>query len=195
MSKPSQEYLSRVEKWILGGLSIQHMNMSLVQKFRARIAYEAYQFWLGDKQIRPTEMMRRIAAREYAIYLEKAARGDKEAQLYIDALNIKHDIPRTPSEISNDVFVFNWIIGRLNVDTTHIERAKVEDASDWLIKEGMSRHDARAVKSGADLKMQLHDKFNEKENAVKKMARGKFLTRVVKLTMKISTFLMKIFSY
>jgi len=169
MSKPSQEYLSRVEKWILGGLTIQHMNMTFVQKFRARLAYEAYQVWLTDKQIKPSDLMRRIAAREYSMLLKKADEGNEEARQYVDALHIVPGVARTISEISNDVYVLNWLVSRFDTPVQNIEKAKVVDASDWLIREGMKMGNAKAVKSGADIKMQINNNFNEDDDVADKM--------------------------
>lgn len=169
MSKPSQEYLTKIEKWIIGGHELKRMNMSLVQKFRARVCYEAYQVWLQDKQIQPGALMRRIAQRDYAELLQRAHTGDEEARLFVEALGIKPDVPRTVSEISNDVYVLNWLIDRFATKTSAIERAKVEDASDWLIREGKKMGDAKAVKSGADLKMQLNNNFNESDDAASQM--------------------------
>ena len=158
MSKPSEKYFDKVERWLLGGITIEKMIMSPDQRFRALLAYEAYKIWLQDKQIRATDIMRRIAAREYPLLLK-----------YVEAMNIRPGVPRTPTEISNDVALFNHIIGRFDVPTENIEKAKVQDASDWLIREGMKMGDPRSVKSGADLKMQLNNNFQEKENAAEQM--------------------------
>lgn len=137
MSLPSKEYLSRIEKWLLGGLTLERMNMTLVQKFRARLAYEAYQVWMQNKQIRPADLMRRLAARDYDELLRQAAQGNEDAQLYVGALRIRKDEPRTVSEISNDVYVFNWLVGRFSTSESHINRAKYQDAADWLLRTGM----------------------------------------------------------
>lgn len=174
MSRPSSKYLEKVERWMLGGLTIDRMNMTLEQKFRARMAYEAYQVWQQDKQIRPADVMRRLAAREYSILLETSENAIDDnkrevAKSYVEALRIKPGTPRTITEISNDVAVFNWIVGRFDTPVDNIERAKVVDASDWLVREGMKRGDARSVKSGADLKMRLHNDFKEEENVSEQM--------------------------
>lgn len=169
MSKPSEKYFDKVERWLLGGLKIEKIIMSPDQRFRAMLAYEAYQLWIQDKQIRPADIMRRLAAREYPMLLRKAEEGDQRAQEYVDAMKIRPGVPRTPTEISNDVALLNHIIAKFDVPTEAIERAKVQDASDWLIREGMKMGDARSVKSGADLKMQLNNNFQEKENAAEQM--------------------------
>lgn len=169
MSKPSQEYLTKIEKWILGGHELKRMNMTLVQKFRARLTYEAYQLWLQDKQIQPTDLMRRLAQREYAVLLQRAKEGDEEAQYYVGALKVVEGTPRSISEISNDVYVFNWLVKRFENNTDAIEKAKVVDASDWLIREGKKMGDAKAVASGANLKMSLHNNFQEADDAASAM--------------------------
>ncbi len=169
MSKPSEKFLDKVERWLLGGLTIDKIIMSPDQRFRAMLAYETYQIWLQDKQIRPSEVMRRIAAREYPMLLKKAEDGDVKAQEYVAAMNIRPGVSRTPTEISNDVALLNHIIARFDTPTEAIERAKVQDASDWLIREGMKMGDARSVKSGADLKMQLNNSFQEKEDVAGSM--------------------------
>ena len=169
MSKPSEKYFDKVERWLLGGISIEKMVMSPDQRFRAMLAYEVYQRWLQDKQLRASDVLRNIAAREYPILLRRAAEGDAKAQEYVDAMNVRPGIPRTPTEISNDLALFNHIIGRFEVPMDNIERAKVQDASDWLIREGMKMGDPRSVKSGADLKMDLYNGFKEKDDAEEQM--------------------------
>lgn len=169
MSKPSEKYFDKVERWLLGGITIEKMVLSPDQRFRALLAYEAYQIWIQDKQIRPSDVMRRIAAREYPVLLQRASEGDTKAMEYVVAMNVRPGVPRTPTEISNDVALFNHIIGRFDTPIDNIEKAKVQDASDWLIREGMKMGDPRSVKSGADLKMQLNNNFQEKEDVAGQM--------------------------
>ncbi len=165
MSKPSSNYLDKVERWILAGVPIENMAMKPEQRFRAILAYEAYQIWLQDKQIRPSDVMRRLANREYPLILKKAEEGNAMAIEYVKAMNIRHGVPRTITEIANDVAVLNHLVARFNVPVDDIEKAKVQDASDWLIREGMKTGDAKAVKSGSDIKMQLYDSFRAKDSA------------------------------
>ena len=76
---------------------------------------------------------------------------------------------RARSEISNDVAALNWFIGRFDVDTTNIEKAKVLDASDWLISEGQKMGNITAVAAGANLKMKMNNDFKEDKNEADKM--------------------------
>lgn len=173
MSQPSKEYLSRIEQWLLGGLTLSRMNMTTVQMFRARITYEAYQIWMQDKQIRPADLMRRLAARDYEELLRLAAKGDEEAKRYVSALHIEKNVPRTASEISNDVYVFNWLVGRFSTSESNINRAKYQDAGDWLIRTGMQmggRDGINAVNKGADMLRVLEHDFKEQENIAEDMA-------------------------
>lgn len=165
MSRPSANFLDKVERWVMAGVPIEKMAMKPEQRFRAKLAYEAYQIWLQDKQIKPTDIMRRLANREYPIILKKAADGDELAQSYVDAMNIRPGVSRTFTEIANDVAVLNHLVSRFNVPTDDIEKAKVQDASDWLIRTGMDKGDSRSVKSGIDTKMMLYDNFRQKETA------------------------------
>lgn len=172
MSKPSVNFLEKVDRWILAGIAIDKMAMSPDQRFRALLAYEAYQIWLQDRQIRPIDVMRRLANREYPMILKKAKEGNQTAQEYVAAMNIREGVPRTITELANDVAVLNHLVSRFNVSTDDIERAKVQDASDWLIREGMKARKFSAVKSGSDIKMQLHDNFRAKENASDQISVG-----------------------
>lgn len=172
MGKVSTDFLDRLQRWLLSGIDLNCMAMSPDQRYRAMAVYEAYHVWLSNKQMTPSEVFRRIAARDYPVILEKAKDGNETAQNLVRALRMKPGVPRTPTEISNDIATLNWIIGKFDVDISHIERAKVMDASDWLIREGKKMGDARAVKSGADLKMQVNNNFRQDENPLEQMPSG-----------------------
>ncbi len=170
MSQPSQNYLRRIEQWLIGGLSLERMNMTVVQRYRAKLVYEAYQIWMQDHFINPTELIRKIAAREYRISLQRAAMGDEQAKEDVEALGIKPNVMRSVSEISNDVYVLNWMVSRFNTSTRDIDKAKVLASADWLMKEGMKSRNDRAVTNGAKLLMEINQSFNEKENPADQMS-------------------------
>lgn len=169
MSQVSQAFYDKIERWMLGGLDINRMSMSDDQKYRAMVVYEAYHEWLTNKQIVPTRVMRNISARNYPVLLQKARGGDERAITMVKAMNIREGVQRTPTEISNDVAALNWFIGRFDVDTTNIEKAKVLDASDWLISEGQKMGNITAVAAGANLKMKMNNDFKEDKNEADKM--------------------------
>lgn len=169
MSKVSERYTAIVEKWLLGGLSLERMNLTPEQRLRTRLCYEAYQVWIQNKQIRPAELLRNIANREYPILIAKAENGDAEAMEIVRRCNIVRGKSRTITEISNDVAVLDWLVGRFDTPTEAIEKAKVTDASDWLIAEGKKMGLPNAVAKGADMKLRIHDNFQDKTDAKDQM--------------------------
>jgi hypothetical protein len=167
--KVSENYLAVVDKFIFHGFNIRNMGMSEDQKLRTMIAYEAYQVWLSDKQIRPMDLCRRIAARIYGDMLAKAEHDEHYRDLCMK-LKIQPGVPRNYAMLSNDVQTLNHIIGRFSNPSANIEREKVLDASDWLIEVGMKSGNDRAVKSGADLKMKLYKDFDEQQQGYENIA-------------------------
>lgn len=164
-----EKYLSTVEKFIFSGCSLRHMNMTEEQKLRTMIVYEAYQIWITDKQIRPMDICRRISARIYSDMLSRAGKDPVYRDL-CEKLGIRPGVPRDYGRLSNDVQTLDHIIGRFNAPTANIEKAKVIDASDWLIEEGMKSGNDRAVKNGADLKMKLNKDFDEQQQGFENLA-------------------------
>lgn len=169
MSNPSSKYLMKVESFFVGGVALSQMNFTTEQTYRTKLVYEAYQVWLENKQINPSKVLSRLAARDYPLLLERAAHGDAAAQKFVDAMNVRPGVERTVREIASDVYTLNWVISKLDVSAKSIERAKVVDASDWLIREGMKMGDARSVKSGSDLKMALFDNFKDNDDPASQM--------------------------
>lgn len=169
MAKVSDKYLAVVDKFIFNGLSIKHVAMTEEQKLRTMIVYEAYQMWMTDKQIDPMDTCRRIASRIYGDMLMRADTDAHYASL-CERLNIRVGVPRDYDRLANDVYTFDHIVGRFHEPARNIERAKVLDASDWLIREGMKSGNERSVKAGADLKMRLHKDFDEQQEGFDNLA-------------------------
>ena len=167
--KVSDKYLSLVDKFIFMGTSLKHIAMNEEQKLRTMIAYEAYQVWMTNKQIRPMELCRRISARIYSDMLMRAEHDPHYKQL-CEQLKIEPGKQRDYSRLANDVQTLDHIIGLFNAPTANIEKAKVIDASDWLIEEGMKSGNDRAVKNGADLKMKLHKDFDAEQQGFDNLA-------------------------
>jgi hypothetical protein len=165
MSKPSPEYLSKVETCFRNNITLAHANMTTVQKFRTQIVYEAFQFWLNDKDIRPMQLLSRIAARDYDIILNKADSGDELSQAQVKDLNIRPGVGRSINELSNDVYVLNWFINRYTPDTTAIEKARDKESISWIITEGKKCGDRTAVANGVKMSMTINDNYKEKDNA------------------------------
>lgn len=172
MGKPvSEKYLDTLGKFILGGYSLKNANMTLQQKMRTMIVYEAYQMFVMNRQIKPIELCRNISRRMYATYLEKSA-TDSEAAEMCRACGIAHGKKRDFCSLSSDVQALNYIVGMLDNPTPAIERAKVMDASDWLVMEGMKMGNTNSVAKGAELKMRLHKDFDEREQEFDKTAQS-----------------------
>lgn len=169
MAKVSDKYLAVVDKFIFNGLSIKHVAMTEEQKLRTMIVYEAYQMWMTDKQIDPMDTCRRISSRIYGDMLMRADTDAHYASL-CERLNIRVGVPRDYDRLANDVYTFDHIVGRFHEPARNIERAKVLDASDWLIREGMKSGNERSVKAGADLKMRLHKDFDEQQEGFDNLA-------------------------
>lgn len=169
MSLPSRNYLDRVRRWIVGGIDLDRMNMRIDQKFRAQLCHEAYMFWIKDKTMRPQQLLSNIAARHYAILLKEAARGNDEAQMYVDALHIVEGCQRTASEITNDVYVLNFLVGELSTGKTAIHKAMYEDNAYWMMKFGRNAGDWRAVAKANDQLAMINGDFKEEQNAAEQM--------------------------
>ena len=169
MAKVSDKYLSVVDKFIFNGLSIKHVAMTEEQKLRTMIVYEAYQMWMTDKQIDPMDTCRRIASRIYGDMLMRAENDAHYAAL-CDKLNIRVGVPRDYDRLANDVYTFDHIVGRFHEPARNIEKAKVMDASDWLIREGMKSGNERSVKAGADIKMRIFKDFDEEKQGYDNIA-------------------------
>ena len=121
MSQPSQGYIEKVVKWTYGQVDLAKINMPLPGKFRARLALECYSLWLQNKSANIRRMVQNIAARDYAMLMQNAALGSQEAQEMVKALGITRNAEtgvvsaRRETEISNDIYVVNQLVGRLSV--------------------------------------------------------------------------------
>lgn len=169
MSQPSKIYLDRVRRWLVGGIDIEAMNMRLDQKFRALLVHEAYVYWLQDKMTAPRVIITKLARKHYRIYLEEAATGNQSAQLYVDALHIRNGEDRTYNEISNDIFVFNYLVGLLAVPMKNVHKQVYTDGAMWLIRHGMNTGDGRDVDKGLDKLSRINNDFKDDENPVDQM--------------------------
>ena len=159
-----------LDKWLYNGYStLDGMAMTPPQKLRTQIVWEAYQVWLQNKQINPMDLCRKVSHRLYKQLLDKSS-YDADTKAFLEDAGIREGSVRTPSELSKDVATLNHIIATFTAPTADIEKAKVVDASDWLIQHGKRTGDGRDVAKGADLKMRLHKDFDAKEAGYEDMA-------------------------
>ncbi|MBR1377968.1 MAG: hypothetical protein IJ557_02435 [Bacteroidaceae bacterium] len=170
MAKIRDGYLEKLDKYLLHGYkTLDHIAMTAEQKLRTQIVYEAYQVWVQNKQVRPMDLCRRISERVYEQMLIQAARNPKIAD-FVAQCGIESGKKRSVTALYNDVQAFNYIVGKFDTPVTNIEKAKVVDASDWLIEHGMQTGDGRDVGKGADLKMRLNNDFDERQQATTDLA-------------------------
>lgn len=174
-------YLDKLDNFFYQGLSLESQNMSAEQKMRTKIVYEAYNRWMQDKQVSTYDLLRRIAAREYQIALRKATEGDEYYIAIVKACNIVNGKVRTATELRNDVKAFNHIIEYLSVDERAIDRMKVHDSADFLMREGRKAGNFQAVKQGAQLLMDLNNNFEEDEDPASQMP------KMVSITSDVTT--------
>ena len=107
MSGITQNTLARIDKWLNYGTSMQTAFPKLDQRYRMQICSEFYKRWVQNKDIDPRTVCRNIARRDYEMFFNQAAQGNKEAQEYVIALRITLDdegniCPRTVTELNND---------------------------------------------------------------------------------------------
>lgn len=164
MSQPSNNYCMKVERWILGGIPLEKMNMRPEQKFRAHLVTEVYHYWIDSPTINPRQMLANFARRDYAFLLQQAQLGKEEAQEMVEAMHLTPESERSANELSNDVFLLNYLIGKLSTSKKHIHRIMVESDVDWLRNFGRETGTWQAVNKAADKLMKLENDFKEEEN-------------------------------
>lgn len=152
MSQPTQNYIDKVVRWAYGQIDLQQMNMRPDQRFRARLALECYHKFMENTSVPIRQMVRRIAARDYALLVKNAAMGIEDAQEMVEALGITQDpatgvvSTRSETNIANDIYVINQLCARLNVSKQHIQKAMYEDNITWLMGFGRKTGNVSAIK-------------------------------------------------
>lgn len=152
MSQPTQNYIDKVVRWAYGQIDLQQMNMRPDQRFRARLALECYHKFMENTAVPVRQMVKRIAARDYALLLKNASLGIADAQEMVEALDITQDpatgvvSTRSETNIANDIYVINQLCSRLNVSKQHIQKAMYEDNITWLMGFGRKTGNVSAIK-------------------------------------------------
>lgn len=174
MSQLTQNTLQRIDKWLGNGLSIDTMFPKLEQKYRMQLCYEFYKRWVQNNDIDPKTTCRNIARRDYALFVEQAGRGVKEAQEMVMALHIDIDEegnirPRTITELTNDVAVCNHIIRFFMTDESPRHKAMYLNSAEWLIRTGKQQNNDRAVDKGMQALANVYGNFLEEKDATEEM--------------------------
>lgn len=170
MSQPSPNYCNKVERWILGGVPLERMNMRPDQKFRAHLVTEVYQYWIASPSISPRKMLENFARRDYQFLLRKAAIDTpddpavREAREMVEAMHITEASVRSANEIANDIYLLNYLVGKLSTSKKHIHKIMVEANAEWMQNYGRKTGTWQAVKQANQDWFKLEGDFKEEEN-------------------------------
>ena len=174
MSGITQNTLARIDKWLNYGTSMQTAFPKLDQRYRMQICSEFYKRWVQNRDIDPRTVCRNIARRDYEMFFNQAAQGNKEAQEYVLALKISLDDegnirPRTVTELNNDVLVCNHLIRFFQTDESPRHKAMYLSSAEWLIRTGKQQNNDRAVDKGMQALANVYGNFQEERDATDEM--------------------------
>ena len=175
MSQPSRGFVEKVVKWAYSGVDLAQLRVSPDQQFRARLCLECYKLFSENSTVPIRKLVKNIAARDYRMLLDNAEMGVESAQQMVQALGIRRDevtgaiTPRTETNISNDIWVVNQLLARLNVSKRYIHLAMVEDDIDWLRKHGRETGQWQAVNKAADKLMKINRDFQDDDDPQEQM--------------------------
>ena len=133
--------------------------------------------WQQNKSGNIRRMVINIAARDYATLITNAELGNTEAQEMVKALGIRRDergvvSARRETEVANDIYVVNQLVGRLSVAKNHIQRAVYEDNIEWLIQFGKKTGNVTAMREAQRNLEKINNDFKEDANPADAMKPG-----------------------
>ena len=134
--------------------------------------------WQQNKTGNVRRMVQNIAARDYAMLMQNAALGSEEAQAMVKALGITRNeetgavSARRETEIANDIYVVNQLVGRLSVAKNHIQRAMYEDNIEWLIGFARKTGNVTAMREAQRNLEKINNDFKDEENPADAMKPG-----------------------
>ena len=174
MSAITENTLTRINKWLSYGTSIETAFPKLEQRYRMQVCAEFYKRWTQNKDIDPRTTCRNIARRDYELFMNQAAQGNKEAQEMMLALHITIDgegnvKPRTVTELNNDVAVCNHLIRFFTTDESPRHKAMYLSGAEWLIRTGKAQNNDRAVDKGMQALAKVYKDFDEERDATDEM--------------------------
>lgn len=174
MSQITQGTLTRIDKWLANGVSIESAFPKLEQRYRMQVCAEFYKRWVQNNDIDPRTTCRNIARRDYELFFNQAAQGIREAQDMVIALHISLDDegnirPRTVTELNNDVAVCNHIIRFFMTDESPRHKAMYLSSAEWLIRTGKQQNNDRAVDKGMQALANVYGNFQEEKDATEEM--------------------------
>lgn len=174
MSAITENTLARINKWLSYGTSIETAFPKLEQRYRMQVCAEFYKRWTQNRDIDPRTVCRNIARRDYELFMNQAAQGNKEAQDMVLALHITIDDegnikPRTVTELNNDVTVCNYLIRFFITDESPRHKAMYLSSAEWLIRTGKQQNNDRAVDKGMQALANVYGNFQEEKDATDEM--------------------------
>lgn len=174
MSGLTENTLARIDKWLSYGTSMEAAFPKLEQRYRMQVCSEFYQRWVQNNDIDPRTVCRNIARRDYELYFNQAAQGNRKSQAYVLALKITIDdegniCPRTVTEINNDVLVCNHLIRFFQTDESPRHKAMFLSAAEFLIRTGKQQNNDRAVAKGMEALAKVYKDFDEERDATEEM--------------------------
>lgn len=177
MSQLSQNYVDKVVRWTYGQVDLARMNMPLAGQFRARLALEVYMLWQQNKSGNIRRMVINIAARDYNTLMQNAEMGNEEAKAMVAALGIRRNeqgvvSARSMTNVSNDIWLINQLVGRLAVAKNHIQRAVYEDNIEWLIGFAKKTGNVTAMREAQRNLEKINNDFKEDANPADAMKPG-----------------------
>lgn len=175
MSQPSTAYVGKVVSWATSGVALAKVFPNMEQQFRARLCLECYRLFSENTSVPIRKLVKNIAARDYRLLLEQAALGNEEAAAMVAALGIVQDADtgaitaRSETNISNDIWVVNQLLARLNVSKKYIHKAMFEDNISWMMNYGRKTGTWQAVKQANQDLAKINNDFKDDDDPQEQM--------------------------
>ena len=151
------------------------MHMSLDQKFRARLCLECYRLFTENTHVPIRTIVKNIARRDYRTLADNARLGNQDAAEMMAALGISVNPDtgaisvRSETNISNDVWLVNQLVGRLNVSKKYIHKAMFEDNISWMMQYGRKTGTWQAVKQANQDLAKINNDFKDDDDPQEQM--------------------------
>ena len=175
MSQLSPNYVDKVVRWTYGRVDLERMNMTPEQQFRARLCLECYKLFTENPSVPVRKIVKNIAARDYKNLFAQADLGNESAVEMIKALGIcRNDETgvisvRSETNLSNDIWLINQLVARLNVAKKHIHKAMFEDNISWMMQYGRKTGTWQAVKQANQDLAKINNDFKDDEDPQEQM--------------------------
>lgn len=169
MATVSDNYLVRLEQYIMGGYRLRSSAMSIEQKLRTMIVSDAYSKWRQNEDAKIEDLLRRSAILVYDTLL-RSQHTDPLAADIVRTCHITEGKKRTYGELHNDLKAFDHIVGIFSVDTFNADKVKYVNGSKWLIDHGMLTGNDRSVTSGLDRLSKIHNEFQKGDQIAENIA-------------------------